>query len=163
LIFHNTRKVWRDNTRGDYWVLEIATGGLKQIGRGGPEASLMFAKFSPDASRVGYDCAANNIYVERIDDGHVKQLTKDGSETTINGTSDWVYEEELGVRDAFRWSPDGTHIAFWQFDSTGCRQSSRSSTTPTPSIRSSRRSRIRRRARPIPRSGLASSRRMAVT
>ena len=49
----------------------------------------------------------------------MKQLTKDGSETTINGTSDWVYEEELGVRDAFRWSPDGTHIAFWQFDSTG--------------------------------------------
>src|SRR5262245_47142681 len=118
LLFTNTRKVWRDNTRGDYWVLEVATGALKQMGRGAPEASLMFAKFSPDATRVGY-VRGNNIYVERIDDGHVKQLTKDGSETTINGTSDWVYEEELGVRDAFRWSPDGTHLAFWQFDSTG--------------------------------------------
>jgi dipeptidyl-peptidase-4 len=118
LIFTNTRKVWRDNTRGDYWVLEVATGALKQMGRGAPESSLMFAKFSPDGTRVGY-VRGNNIYVERIDDGHVKQLTRDGSETTINGTSDWVYEEELGVRDAFRWSPDGTHIAFWQFDSTG--------------------------------------------
>src|SRR5262245_6953241 len=118
LIFTNTRKVWRDNTRGDYWVLDIAGGTLKKVGRDAPEASLMFAKFSPDGSRVAY-VRANNIYVERLDGGHVKQLTKDGSETTINGTSDWVYEEELGVRDAFRWSPDGTHIAFWQFDSTG--------------------------------------------
>ena len=46
-------------------------------------------------------------------------LTSDGSETTINGTSDWVYEEELGVRDGFRWSPDGQRIAYWQFDATG--------------------------------------------
>ena len=45
--------------------------------------------------------------------------TADGSATTINGTSDWVYEEELGVRDGFRWSPDGGRIAYWQFDSTG--------------------------------------------
>ena len=69
-------------------------------------------------TRVGY-VRANNIYVERIDDGQDHALTKDGSETTINGTSDWVYEEELGVRDGFRWSPDGKSIAYWQFDTTG--------------------------------------------
>jgi dipeptidyl-peptidase-4 len=118
LIFTNTRKVWRQNTRGDYWVLNIKGGGLKQIGAGGPEASMMFAKFSPDATRVGY-VRANNIYVERLDDGRVTQLTSDGSETIINGTSDWVYEEEFGVRDGFRWSPDGRSIAYWQFDSSG--------------------------------------------
>ena len=78
----------------------------------------MFAKFSPDATRVGY-VRGNNIYVERLDDGKVTQLTTDGSETTINGTSDWVYEEEFGVRDGFRWSPDGKSIAYWQFDTTG--------------------------------------------
>jgi dipeptidyl-peptidase-4 len=78
----------------------------------------MFAKFSPDASRVAY-VRANDIYVERLEDGHVTRLTADGSATTINGTSDWVYEEELGVRDAFLWSPDGRAIAFWNFDSTG--------------------------------------------
>jgi dipeptidyl-peptidase-4 len=59
------------------------------------------------------------MYVERVSDGQVTQLTTDGSETTINGTSDWVYEEELSVRDCFLWSPDGTRIAFWQFDTTG--------------------------------------------
>ena len=118
LIFTNTRKVWRQNTRGDYWVLDRKTGSLTQLGAGGPEATLMFAKFSPDATRVGY-VRANNIYVERLEDGRVTQLTFDGSENIINGTADWVYEEEFGVRDGFRWSPDGRSIAYWQFDQSG--------------------------------------------
>jgi len=118
LLFTNTRKVWRQNTRGDYWVLDIHSGGLRQLGGGAPEASLMFAKFSPDGSRVAY-VRGNDIYVERIDDGRIVRLTADGSDTTINGTSDWVYEEELNVRDGFRWSPDGTKIAFWNFDTAG--------------------------------------------
>lgn len=118
LLFTNTRKVWRQNTRGDYWVFDITDARLKKLGGDAPEASLMFAKFSPDGSRVAY-VRANDIYVERLTDDAITALTTDGSETTINGTSDWVYEEELGVRDGFRWSPDGTRIAYWQFDTTG--------------------------------------------
>ena len=118
LIFTNTQKVWRQNTRGDYWVLTLKGGALKQVGASHPAASLMFAKFSPDATRVGY-VRGNNVYVERLDDGRVTQLTTDGSETTINGTSDWVYEEEFGLRDGFRFSPDGKSVAYYQFDSTG--------------------------------------------
>ena len=116
LLFTNTRKVWRLNTRGDYWVFDVAARTLRQLRA--PEASMMFAKFSPDGSRVAY-VQQNNIYVQSVDDGRIVQLTADGSATTINGTSDWVYEEELNVRDGFRWSPDGTKIAFWQFDTTG--------------------------------------------
>ncbi|MCR4375003.1 MAG: S9 family peptidase [Acidobacteria bacterium] len=130
LVFTNTRKVWRDNTRGDYWVLTLDDGRLRQLGGGAPEASLMFAKFSPDGTRAAY-VRGNNIYVERLDDGRITPLTTDGSETTINGTSDWVYEEELGVRDSFRWSPDGRHIAYWQFDSTGVGSFSLINTTDT--------------------------------
>ena len=118
LIFTNSKKVWRDNTRGDYYVLDIADGKLHKMGGKGPESSLMFAKFSPDATQVAY-VRDNNIYVEMINEGHIRQITMDGSATTINGTSDWVYEEELGVRDSFIWSPDGKNIAYWQFDSTG--------------------------------------------
>lgn len=118
LVFTNTARVWRLNTRGDYWVLDLRTGGLRKLGGDAPASTLMFAKFSPDASRVAY-VRGNNLYVERVEDGRILQLTRDGSETTINGTSDWVYEEELGVRDGFRWSPDGRRIAYWQFDSTG--------------------------------------------
>lgn len=130
LIFTNTRKVWRDNTRGDYWVLDVERSSLRKLGGDAPEASLMFAKFSPDATRVAF-VRANDIYVERLADGVVTQLTHDGSETTINGTSDWVYEEELGVRDAFAWSPDSARIAYWQFDTTGVGVYSLSNATAT--------------------------------
>ena len=118
LLFTNTRRVWRQNTRGDYWVFDVGAGTLRKLGGGAPESSLMFAKFSPDGARVAY-VRANNIYVEEVEGGETRQLTSDGSETRINGTADWVYEEELGIRDGFRWSPDGTHIAYWQFDTTG--------------------------------------------
>jgi len=52
----------------------------------------------------------------------ITAVTTDGLPTLINGTSDWVNEEELHIRDAFRWSPDGSAILFWQFDTGGVRQ-----------------------------------------
>ena len=118
LVFTATKKVWRLNTRGDYWVLDLAAKSIKKLGGDAPASSLMFAKFSPDATRVAF-VRANNIYVEDLKSGAVKALTTDGSETLINGTSDWVYEEELFVRDGFRWSADGKSVAFWNFDTTG--------------------------------------------
>ena len=118
LIFTNTRRVWRQNTRGDYWVLDRGTGALRKLGGEAPEATLMFAKFSPDATRVAY-VRANNIYVEQLSSGAITQLTRDGGEDVINGTADWVNEEELGIRDGFRWSPDGNRIAYYQFNTSG--------------------------------------------
>jgi dipeptidyl-peptidase 4 len=118
LIFTNTRKVWRYNTRGDYWVLNLTNGKLKQLGKGLEEATLMFAKFSTDGGRVAY-VSKLNIYVEDIATGKIIQLTKDGGNNIINGTFDWVYEEELDCRDGFRWSPDGATIAYWQSDTKG--------------------------------------------
>ncbi len=118
LIYNNTQRVWRYDTRGDYWVLNLKDGTLRQLGKGMPESSMMFAKFSPDGTRVAY-VSNNNIYVEDIDSGKITQLTKDGSDTIVNGTFDWVYEEEFSCRDGFRWSPDGKHIAYWQSDTKG--------------------------------------------
>ncbi len=120
LVFSNSQRVWRQNTRGDYWVLDLETGKLQQLGAKRPEASLMFAKFSSQGDRVAY-VSENDLYVEDLETGNEVRLTQDGSPTTINGTSDWVYEEEFGLRDGFRWSPDGRHIAFWNFDSSGVR------------------------------------------
>jgi dipeptidyl-peptidase-4 len=120
LVFTNTRRVWRTNTRGDYWVLDRSAGTLTQMGPGFPEATLMFAKFSPDGTRVAF-VQGNNIHVQDLATGAVSPLTADGSRTTINGTFDWVYEEEFSLQDGFRWSPDGTRIAYWQLDATGIR------------------------------------------
>ncbi|MCK0179873.1 S9 family peptidase [Flavobacteriaceae bacterium S0862] len=113
LVFTNTRRVWRQHTRGDYWVLEMDSGKLTQLGKTVERTTMMFAKFSPDASRVAY-VSKNNIYVEDIESEEITQLTLDGSDSIINGTFDWVYEEELSCRDGFRWSPDGEQIAYWQ-------------------------------------------------
>ena len=118
LIFTNSKTVWRRNTRGDYWVLDLASGGLRKLGGNAPASSLMFAKFSPDNTKVGY-VRGNNLYVEDLVRGKITQLTQDGSDTVINGTSDWVNEEEFDIRDGFAWSPDSKTIAFWQFNIGG--------------------------------------------
>ena len=120
LLFTNTVKVWRANTRGDYWILDLESKALKQVAPDVPESTLMFAKFNHAADRVGY-VRENNIYVESLTTGETTAITTDGTTKLINGTFDWVYEEELGLRDGFRFSPDGTQIAYWQLDSEAIR------------------------------------------
>jgi dipeptidyl-peptidase-4 len=115
LIFTNTRRGWRTNSRGDYWLFDRTTGKLKKLGGDAPEASLMYAKFNPEATKVAY-VKKNDIYVEDLASGRIQRITNDGSDLVSNGASDWVNEEELDLHDCFRWSPDGKRIAFWQFD-----------------------------------------------
>lgn len=118
LIFNNTVRVWRQNTKGDYWVLTPENGKLQQLGKGLPASSLMFAKFSPEADKVAY-VSSNNLYVEDLSNHQITQLTSDGNNQIVNGTFDWVYEEEFDCRDGFRWSGDGKYLAYWQSDTKG--------------------------------------------
>lgn len=126
LVFTNSARVWRSNTRGDYWVLDLKTSSLRKLGGDAKPSTLMFAKFSPDGTRIGY-VRENNIYVESLageGKSAITQLTSDGSRYIVNGTFDWVYEEELFCRDGFRWSPDGNSIAYWQLNSEGVKEMS---------------------------------------
>ncbi len=115
LIYTNSKKVWRYDTRGDYWLVDLKTKKLKQLGKGLPESSLMFAKFSPNGQKVAY-VSQHNIYSEDLATGKITKLTKDGTDRIINGTFDWAYEEEFDCRDGFRWSEDSKEIAYWQLD-----------------------------------------------
>jgi hypothetical protein len=108
LVFTNSVKVWRQNTRGDYFVVDVSGGGAPIIQLGGgadwePQC-LMFAKFAPLGSggdnrdyRVGF-VYQNNVYVQSLADMAVVQLTHDGlpghggMAPVINGNFDWVYE-----------------------------------------------------------------------
>lgn len=120
LLFTNTKKVWRQNTRGDYWVLDLSSDKLTKLGGDAKPSTLMFATFSPDGKQVAY-VRDNDMYVENLADNRITRLTSDGSRTSINGTSDWVYEEELDIRKAFDWSPDSRRVAFWHFDASPVR------------------------------------------
>jgi dipeptidyl-peptidase-4 len=117
IVFTNSKRVWRQNTRGDYWTYDLASSRLRPLGKDFEPSTLMFAKLSPDGRMAAY-VVKNDIYAEDLASGRTTQLTHDGSADIINGTSDWVSEEEFGIRDGFRWSPDSSSIAFWRFDTT---------------------------------------------
>ncbi|MBT8384677.1 MAG: DPP IV N-terminal domain-containing protein, partial [Bacteroidia bacterium] len=117
LIFTNSSRVWRSNTKGDYWVYDLTTKTLKRLGDNLGVSSLMFAKFSTD-NRFVYYVHKFNIYKEDFQSGNITQLTYDGTGDIINGTFDWAYEEEFGKRDGFTISPNDEYIAFWQLDAS---------------------------------------------
>lgn len=120
LIFTNTRQVWRLDTRGDYWVIDVASKQAKKLGSTLPGSSLMFAQFSPDQAKVAY-VSGYNVYTEDLSTGKITAHTTDGNRKHINGTFDWAYEEEFSCRDGIQWSPDSKHVAYWQVDATKIR------------------------------------------
>ena len=121
LIYTNSKRVWRVNSRGDYWVLDLSTRELKKLGGDVPPSTTRFATISPDGKHIAY-VHKNNLYVQDLLDFRVTPLTKNGSDTLINGTFDWVYEEELHLRNGFRWSPDSQSIAYWELNSEGVKE-----------------------------------------
>ncbi len=134
LLFTKSVKVWRYNTKGDYWVYDFKTKQGKKIGKSMPDSSLMFAKFSPNEKFVAFvskeksdknirnSSTSVNIYIENLEDNSIKKLTSsNGTEKLINGTFDWVYEEEFGCRDGFIFNESGNKIAFWQIDANQVR------------------------------------------
>ncbi len=121
LLFTNSKRVRRTKSRGDYWVLDRSSHELFKLGGDAQPSTLMFAKFSPDGWRVAY-VRERNIYVEDLQSHRITALTTNDSPEIINGTFDWVYEEEFVLRDGFRWSPDGRFIAYWQLNTEGVRE-----------------------------------------
>lgn len=118
VIYTNSRRVWRRNTRGDYWLVDVAAGSVRQLGKGLEPSRMMYGKLSPAGDRFAY-VYFNNLYVEDVATGERRQLTFDGGDVMVNGNFDWVYEEELSCYDGWRWSPDGKKIAYWHSDTGG--------------------------------------------
>ena len=116
LIYTRAEYVWREKSRGDYWLLNLADGELWQLGGDHAAPSeMMYGAFSPDGQKFAY-VWQNNLYVQDLRTRDTRALTSDASDTLINGLFDWAYEEEFSLQDGYRWSPDSQRIAYWQLD-----------------------------------------------
>lgn len=115
LLYTNSQQVWRRRTKGTYYVYDLE--GARLVPLSPAEGWQQFAKFSPDGTKVGF-VRDNDLFVTDLATGRETRLTRDGSDVVVNGTFDWVYEEELDLRDGWRWSPDSRKIAFWRLDQT---------------------------------------------
>ncbi|HYW33946.1 MAG TPA: DPP IV N-terminal domain-containing protein [Balneolaceae bacterium] len=102
------RPIWRRSGISDYYTYSRKNQSLKLLVK-----NARTAQISPDGSKVGYE-RGGNMYVHDLGSKNEKQLTNDASKHVFNGHFDWVYEEEFGQAQAWRWSPDSKYIAFWQ-------------------------------------------------
>ncbi len=115
LIRSEAKRVWRNSRNGIYYLVELANNRISQLSVS--NTNLRNAKFSPDGKNVAY-VRKNDLYCFKISKSREQQLTNDGSDNIINGQFGWVYEEEFGSADGYRWSPDSKTIAFWREDQT---------------------------------------------
>lgn len=114
LIQSKTEGIYRRSYFADFYILDLKTKQLSVLDDQRFEKTL--AEFSPDGTQVAY-IAANNLFVKNLSTNIIKQITFDGKRNEIiNGTTDWVYEEEFAITKGFEWSPDSKKIAFLRFD-----------------------------------------------
>jgi len=115
LIEGPVKSIWRHSTQAPFYLYNVSTKKINALSNG--NIHLRNVKLSPDGTKVGF-VRNHNIYVVDLKSGKETAITTDGTQNILNGEFDWVYEEEFGLADAWRWSPDGREIAFWQLNQT---------------------------------------------
>ena len=116
LLKKNSKKLWRHSSYGSYYVYDIKSESLTSV-TSDPD-SLRNVKFSPDSNKLAFVRNDNNLYLFDLINSSEEQLTFDGSEDILNGHFGWVYEEEFGTYDSYKWSPNSEFIAFIREDQT---------------------------------------------
>ena len=113
LLETDAEPIYRHSTKASNYVFLLADKSLKQVSGNGKQ---MYAEFSPDGKKVAF-VRDNNLYLSDPGAGTEVMVTRDGKKNEIiNGATDWVYEEEFSFDQAYQWSPDGNHIAYYRFD-----------------------------------------------
>lgn len=115
LLAFNTESIFRHSSESDFFIYDISGETYRSLSDNGKQR---IPEFSPDGSKVAF-VRDNNIFITDIKSGTEYQITTDGKyNEIINGTTDWVYEEEFEFTRGFHWSPDGKKIAYYRFDET---------------------------------------------
>ena len=110
ILGNNSRPIYRHSAYVDYQIVNTSDG--KSIATLNDVRDLTL---SPDSKLVAF-AKENNLYVGELGKEPVA-ITTDGKwNHIINGTADWVYEEELGFTKGFAFSPDSKKIAYMRFD-----------------------------------------------
>ncbi|MCF8297272.1 MAG: S9 family peptidase [Saprospiraceae bacterium] len=119
LIATKTERIYRHSTRAEFYIWDIKNEKLSNLSENGKQR---LAEYSPDGTKIAF-VRKNNLFVKDIVKNIEIQITKDGSDgKIINGTTDWVYEEEFSFTKGFYWSPDSRNIAFYKFDETNVKE-----------------------------------------
>lgn len=114
LITTQTTPIYRRSFNAVYYLFDLKTKALKPLDETHQPQTL--AEYSPDGTKVSF-IHKNDLFVKDIATGKVTQLTEDGKRNKIiNGTTDWVYEEEFAITKAYGWSPDSKYIGFLKFN-----------------------------------------------
>ncbi len=113
LLTTETEAIYRHSRKSSYFIYNTQNQNLTPLS---PNGKQRLASFSPDARYIAF-VRENNIFITQLKDMTETQITFDGEfESIINGTTDWVYEEEFAFTRAFYWSPKGDYIAYYRFD-----------------------------------------------
>ena len=106
--------IYRRSFTAIYYLYDLSTKQLMPLDEKHQPQSL--AEYSPDGKSVSF-IYGNDIFVKQVASGKVVKLTEDGKRNKIiNGTTDWVYEEEFSITKGYDWSPDSKWIAFLRFN-----------------------------------------------
>lgn len=118
LLATNPEFIYRRSYLANYYIYDIKTKQLASVNND----KVRLAEFAPDGSKVAY-VKANNLFMLSLSDMQETQITTNGEfNKIINGTTDWVYEEEFAITKGFFWSPDSKKIAFYSFDESNVKE-----------------------------------------
>lgn len=119
LVQTHTQGIYRRSFVAQYFLYDLRLKRLFPLSSGGAQS---YATFSPDGKKVAF-VRKNNLFVVTLSDMGEEQLTTDGQfNKVINGTTDWVYEEEFSFVVAFEWGPDSKKLAYYRFDETDVKE-----------------------------------------
>jgi len=119
LLTTETEAIYRHSRKSNYYIYSLSDQSLTPLS---PNGKQRLASFSPDGTKIAF-VRENNLFIVELDGMKETQITEDGAfEHIINGTTDWVYEEEFSFTRAFFWSPDGDYIAYYKFDESSVKE-----------------------------------------